>query len=131
MGTVNSGPMRNPANLALVLILTGLSGVLDARGFVYAARAWPDGSLDLRMAAIAIVAFIGGLSCYVLAVRFMHGLGVSSVAIQTGIWFIVTAVGVSVMDGSIANWTRTQQLVAIAVTLGIGWLAATTAAPKI
>ena len=130
MAALNFGPMKNPANLAFVLILTGLSGVLDARGFVYAARAWPGGVLDLRMAAIAIVAFVGGLSCYVLAVRFMHGLGVSSVAIQTGIWFIVTAVGVSVMDGSIAQWTRLQQLVGVAVTLGIGWLAASTATPK-
>ena len=123
--------MNNPANLALVLVLTGLSGLLDARGFMFAARSWPAGLLDWRIALAAILSFLGGLSCYVLAVRFMHGLGVSSVAIQTGIWFIVTAVGVALMDGSISSWTRTQQLVAIAVTLGIGWLAATTAAPRI
>ena len=123
--------MTNPANLAMVVILTGLSGVLDARGFMYAARSWPGGLLDWRMALAAILSFVGGLSCYVLAVRFMYGLGVRSVAIQTGIWFIVTAVGVSLMDGSLASWTRTQQLVAIAVTLGIGWLAATTATPRL
>ena len=123
--------MNNPANLALVLVLTGLSGLLDARGFIFAARSWPAGLLDWRIALAAILSFLGGLSCYVLAVRFMHGLGVSSVAIQTGIWFIVTAVSVALMDGSISSWTRTQQLVAIAVTLGIGWLAATTAAPRI
>jgi hypothetical protein len=114
--------MKNPANLAMVVILTGLSGVLDARGFMFAARSWPGGLLDWRMGLAAILSFV---------VRFMHGLGVSSVAIQTGIWFIVTAVGVSLMDGSISNWTRTQQLVAIAVTLGIGWLAATTATPRL
>ncbi len=123
--------MKNPGNLALVFVLTGLSGVLDARGFMYASRAWPDGVLDWRLASIAILSFVGGLSCYVLAVRSMQTLGVSSVALQTAIWFLVTAIGVAMMDGSIGSWTRTQQVVGLGVTLGIGWLAVTTAATKI
>lgn len=123
--------MKNPGSLALVFILTGLSGVLDARGFMFASRAWPGGTLDWRLGSAAIVSFIGGLSCYVLAVRSMQTLGVNSVALQTAIWFLVTAIGVALMDGSIATWTRTQQIVGLGVTLGIGWLAVTTASPKI
>jgi hypothetical protein len=123
--------MQNLVNLSLVVFLTGLSGLLDARGFHFAGQAWPRGVLEWRMGGSAILCFVGGLSCYVLAVRFMQGLGVGSVAIQTGIWFVVTAIGVAWLDGSIATWTRTQQGVGIGVALAIGWLAATTAAPKI
>jgi len=39
-------------NFAVVAILTIASGLLDARGFVYAARAWPSGQLDLRMGLV-------------------------------------------------------------------------------
>ena len=44
-------------NLVVVGLLTLASGLLDARGFVYAARAWPEGQLDLKMglASLAVV----------------------------------------------------------------------------
>jgi hypothetical protein len=127
MGGLNLGPMQTLSNWLMVLILTGLSGVLDARGFVYASRSWPGGVLDWRWAGSAVLAFVGGLSCYVVAVRFLQGMGATSVAIQTGIWFVVTGLGVAAMDGSIAGWTRTQQAVALGVAVGLGWLTASTA----
>jgi hypothetical protein len=113
-------------NALLVFGLTLVSGVLDARGFVYASRAWPDGVLDLRWAVSAVVAFVGGLSCYVVAVRYMQGFGLQGVALQSALWFIVTGVGVAIMDGSILGWSRTQQGVALLVALGLGWLIVST-----
>ena len=95
--------MSQLVNALLVFGLTLLSGVLDARGFIYASRAWPDGVLDLRWALSAVVAFVGGLSCYVVAVRYMQGFGLQGVALQSALWFVVTGVGVAVMDGSIAR----------------------------
>jgi hypothetical protein len=118
--------MSQLVNALLVFGLTLLSGVLDARGFVYASRAWPDGVLDLRWAVSAVVAFVGGLSCYVVAVRYMQGFGLQGVALQSALWFIVTGVGVAVMDGSILGWSRTQQGVAVLVALGLGWLIVST-----
>jgi hypothetical protein len=112
----------------LVLALTILSGVLDARGFVYAARAWPDGRLDGRFALASIVAFFGGLSLYIVAVRFMQSFGVQGVSLQAALWFVVTAIGVAAMDASVLHWTRTQQLVAIGIVAALGWLIATTSA---
>jgi hypothetical protein len=50
------------------------------------------------------------------------------VALQSAIWFVVTAVGIAAMDGSVAGWTRAQQVVAVAVAAGLGWLIATTSA---
>jgi hypothetical protein len=118
--------MSQLVNALLVFGLTLLSGVLDARGFVYASRAWPDGVLDLRWAVSAVVAFVGGLSCYVVAVRYMQGFGLQGVALQSALWFIVTGVGVAIMDGSILGWSRTQQGVAVLVALGLGWLIVST-----
>jgi hypothetical protein len=118
--------MSQLVNALLVFGLTLLSGVLDARGFVYASRAWPDGVLDLRWALSAVVAFVGGLSCYVVAVRYMQGFGLQGVALQSALWFVVTGVGVAVMDGSILGWSRTQQGVAVLVALGLGWLIVST-----
>jgi hypothetical protein len=58
----------------------------------------------------------------------MQNVGVLSVALQTAIWFVATAIGVAVMDGSLLQWTRAQQLVGIAIVAALGWLVATTSA---
>jgi hypothetical protein len=118
--------MTQLTNLLLVTGLTTLSGVLDARGFYYAPLAWPGGRLDGKYALLAILSFIGGLSLYILAVRFMQHVGVGSVAVQSAIWFVVTAIGIAVLDGSVLHWTRAQQVVAALVFLGLAWLISTT-----
>ena len=41
------------------------SGLLDARGFVYAARAWPEGQLDAKMGLASLACFAGGLTAYI------------------------------------------------------------------
>ncbi|MCC7463753.1 MAG: hypothetical protein IT480_14975 [Gammaproteobacteria bacterium] len=115
-------------NLLLVTGLTTLSGLMDARGFYYAPLAWPQGRLEPRYALLAIGCFIGGLSLYILAVRYMQHVGVGSVAVQSAVWFAVTAVGIAVLDGSVVQWTRTQQLVGLLVFIGLAWLIATTRA---
>jgi hypothetical protein len=111
---------------AIVLVLTILSGVMDARGFVYAARAWPEGRLDARLALASMAAFFAGLSLYIVAVRFMQSFGLHGAALQAALWFVVTAIGVAAMDGSVFAWTRAQQLVAVGIVAGLGWLITTT-----
>jgi hypothetical protein len=108
-----------------VLVLTLTSGLMDAKGFVYAARAWPEGRLDLRFATASMLSFFAGLSLYIASVRFMKSIGVNAVALQSGIWFVVTAVGIAVMDGSVLQWSRTQKFVAVIVAAGLAWLLAT------
>jgi|SRR5688572_23493469 hypothetical protein len=112
----------------LVLVLTILSGLMDARGFVYAARAWPEGRLDAKLATASMLAFFGGLSLYIVSVRFMQAFGLHGVALQSALWFVVTAVGVAAMDGSVIAWTRAQQIVALGLVAGLAWLIATTSA---
>jgi hypothetical protein len=120
--------MGQIGNLLVVGVLTLASGLLDARGFVYAGKAWPGGQLDTKMGIISLLSFGGGLTAYVLAVKFMQGAGIHGVALQSGIWFVVTAVGIAAMDGTLLQWTRTQQIVGVAVAVALGWLISTTRA---
>ncbi len=118
--------MGQIGNLLVVGVLTVASGLLDARGFVYAARAWPQGQLDWRMGLASLAAFAGGVSVYILAIRFMQNAGIHGVALQSGIWFVVTAIGIAVMDGTLVQWSRTQQIVGFSVAAGLAWLITTT-----
>jgi hypothetical protein len=117
-------------NLIVVGLLTIGSGLLDARGFVYAAQSWPGGQLDLRVGLLSLACFAGGLTAYIVAVKFMQNAGIQGVALQSGIWFVITAVGIAAMDGTILNWSRTQQVVGVAVAVALCWLIATTRAAE-
>lgn len=118
--------MGQLGNYLVVGLLTIGSGLLDARAFVYASRVWPGGQLDLRMALAALAAFAGGIGLYMLAVKFMQNAGIQGVALQSGIWFVVTAIGIAAMDGTVTQWSRPQQVVGLAVAIGLGWLIITT-----
>ena len=120
--------MGQVGNLLVVGLITIASGLLDARGFVYAARAWLDGQLDLKMGLASLVCFVGGLSAYILAIKFMQNAGIQGVALQSSIWFVVTAIGLAAMDGSLLTWTRTQQVVGLGVAVALCWLISTTRA---
>jgi hypothetical protein len=120
--------MGQVANLLIVGLLTVASGLLDARGFVYAGRAWPDGQLDFKMSLASLAAFSGGLSAYIVAIKFMQNAGIQGVALQSGIWFVVTAIGIAAMDGSLLAWSRTQQAVGLGVAVALCWLISTTRA---
>ncbi|HTU65118.1 MAG TPA: hypothetical protein VMF52_04150 [Steroidobacteraceae bacterium] len=120
--------MGQIGNLLVVGLLTIASGLLDARGFVYAGKSWPGGQLDPKMGIISLLSFGGGLTAYILAVKFMQSAGLHGVALQSGIWFVVTAVGIAAMDGTLLQWTRTQQVVGVAVAVALGWLISTTRA---
>jgi hypothetical protein len=60
----------------------------------------------------------------------MQNANIHGVALQSGIWFVITAVGIAAMDGSIVNWSRTQQVVGVAVAVALCWLIATTRAAE-
>ena len=120
--------MGQTGNLIVVGVLTVASGLLDAQGFVNAGKAWPGGHLDPKYGALSLLAFVGGLTCYILAVRFMQNANISGVALQSSIWFVITAVGIALLDGTLMNWTRTQQVVGVAVAIALGWLISTTRA---
>jgi hypothetical protein len=120
-----SRKMKSFLSALLVLVLTVTSGVMDARGFVYAGRAWPGGHLDWTAVGRSMLAFLAGISLYIGAVRFMQAMGLNAVALQSGIWFVATAIGIAALDGTVVQWTRLQQLVALGVIAGLAWLITT------
>jgi hypothetical protein len=120
-----SRKMKSFLSALLVLVLTVTSGVMDARGFVYAGRAWPGGHLDWTAVGRSMLAFFAGISLYIGAVRFMQAMGLNAVALQSGIWFVATAIGIAALDGTVVQWTRLQQLVALGVIAGLAWLITT------
>src|SRR5579859_2548506 len=117
--------MKTVLSSILVLVLTVTSGVMDAQGFVYAGRAWPGGHLDWTAVGRSLLAFFAGISLYIGAVRFMQAMGLSAAALQSAIWFAVTVIGIAALDGSVLQWTRLQQWVAVAVIAGLTWLVST------
>jgi hypothetical protein len=120
-----SRKMKSFLSALLVLVLTVTSGVMDARGFVYAGRAWPGGHLDWTAVGRSMLAFFAGISLYIGAVRFMQAMGLNAVALQSGIWFVATAIGIAALDGTVVQWTRLQQVVALGVMVGLAWLITT------
>ena len=53
--------MKTLLSAFFVLLLTVLSGVMDARGFVYAGRAWPGGTLNWAAVGQSLLAFVAGI----------------------------------------------------------------------
>lgn len=111
---------------ALVIGLIVLSGLGDAQGFIHASKMWRDGHLLRRELALSALGFAFGIGCYWVAVRYLSEAGIVSAELQTLVWFGVTVAGVALLGGEIASWRRVEQLVALAVLLGIGWLLVST-----
>ncbi len=102
--------------------LTLASGLADSYGFVHAARVWNGGRLIPGELGRSSVGFALGITIYWIVIRFLEQLGVHSVAIQTVGWFGATLVGVAVVTGEFRDWGTANQIIALGVALGIGWL---------
>jgi hypothetical protein len=114
--------MKSALLIGALVVLTALSAFFDAKGFVYAAQSWHDGTLVPSTAFRALIYFIGGVSVYIATIGLQQKLGVHSAALQTIFWFAMTIIGIALMDGTISGWSMAQKSVGVAVTVGIGWL---------
>ena len=68
-----------------------------------------------------------GVAMSWLAVRFLSARGVHAVETQTLFWFGATIVGIALLSRQFLTWHVTEQLVALVVLRGIGWLLVRTA----
>jgi len=108
--------------ILLVGILTIISGIADSQGFSHAAAMWSDGKLIWSEFAKSAFGFAIGIVTYWLVVRFLNQLQVNAPEIQTLLWFGVTLLAVALINGTFFGWQRIDQLVAVLVLFGIGWL---------
>jgi predicted Co/Zn/Cd cation transporter (cation efflux family) len=104
------------------IALTLASGLADSYGFVHASRLWHGGRIVPIELARSGLGFVIGIATYWILLRFAEQLGVHSVAIQTIGWFGATLIGVAVLTGEFRSWGLANQIVAVGVAAGIGWL---------
>jgi hypothetical protein len=111
-------------NFLIALALVVLSGFADSLGFVYAAKVWQKDVFSWLDLVKSMLGWWGGITLYVISLRFMARMGVTSAEIQTIVWFAMTIIGVVIFSGKFFIWPRLDQAVAILVLVGLGWLLA-------
>ncbi len=99
-----------------------VAGVFDSRGFFHAAKVWESGQLAWPEVAKAALGFNLGFVAYLSSLKYLKEFGVISAEVQTLAWFVVTLVGLALLSGSFLKWTTTDQVVAVGVLGGLGWL---------
>jgi hypothetical protein len=109
-------------NSLLVLVLIVLSGFADSLGFVYAAKIWQAEQLSWPDVWRSALGWVVGITLYVISLKYMARLGVTSAEIQTAVWFAMTIIGVVIFSGRFFTWPRLEQIVATLVLVGLGWL---------
>jgi hypothetical protein len=113
-------------NSLIVLVLIVLSGFADSLGFVYASKVWQKDTLSWIDLGKSALGWWIGITLYVISLRFMARMGVTSAEIQTIVWFAMTIIGVVIFSGKFFSWPRLEQMIAVLVLVGLGWLLART-----
>lgn len=108
--------------LFLIVGITLISGIGDSQGFIYAAKMWQNGKIVWNEFGKSALGFGIGISTYWFAVKYLKEFGVFSPEIQTLIWFGVTIIGVALISRKFFVWQMIDQVIAIIVFAGIGWL---------
>jgi Na+-transporting NADH:ubiquinone oxidoreductase subunit NqrB len=106
----------------MIFALLALSGWADSLGFVYAPKIWHNGAVSWPNLAKSALCWGIGMSLYVIALRPMSTVGVTSAEMQTTVWFAMTIIGVVIFSGRFFNWPRLEQGVAVLVMVALGWL---------
>ena len=109
-------------NSLLVLVLIVLSGLADSLGFVYATKIWQAERLSWPDVGRSALGWGVGITLYVVSLKYMARLGVTSAEMQTAVWFAMTIIGVVIFSGRFFSWPRLEQIVATLVLVGLGWL---------
>ncbi len=109
-------------SIFFIVIFTLLSGFGDAQGFVHAANVWHNGKIVWAEITKSALGVILGLTAYWIAIKFLQDVGIVTPEIQTIGWFAITIVGVALISGKFIHWQTVDQIVALLVIFGIGWL---------
>jgi hypothetical protein len=108
--------------IALLIALTAMCGLGDSLGFIHSGRVWRAGEFQWPEALKAAAAFQFGEVMYWLVLRDLAKYGVACAESQTLFWFGTTIIGVALMSGQLMRWNAADQIVAVAVLIGIAWL---------
>ena len=103
-------------------LLTLISGFSDSQGFLHAANIWHKGNIVWMELGKSALGFITGVISYWMVIKFLQEVGIILPEIQTVGWFTATIIGLALINGKFAKWQSVDQIVAILVVCGIGWL---------
>lgn len=106
----------------IIIVLTVLSGIGDSQGFVHAAKVWANDKLVWSEVGKSALGFAVGISLYWIVIKYMNTAGIAAPEIQTLIWFSITILGVAILSRNFFRWQTVDQIVGIAVLVGVGWL---------
>lgn len=106
----------------LLIVLTLISGVADAQGFVHAANIWQSGKLVLPEVMKSALGFGIGILMYWICIRFLQDFRIFSPEIQTLAWFTATIIGVALFSGKFLHWDTINQIVGVLVLCGVAFL---------
>lgn len=109
-------------NLIVIITLTILSGLGDANGFTHAANMWNKGRLVLPELIRAAIGFTFGIATYMVSIRYFQRFGIVTPEMQTVGWMVVTTIGVAIIGGRFVHWQRFDQVLAVAIIIGLGTL---------
>lgn len=108
--------------IVLLIVLTLISGLADAQGFIHAANIWQSGKIVWLELLKSALGFGVGILMYWVCIRFLQDFRVFSPEIQTLGWFSVTIVGVAMFSGKFLHWQRIDQIVGVLVLCGVAFL---------
>jgi len=120
--------MPHMYTVALLIVIILLSGLADSQGFIHASKMWVSGRLVWAELLKSGLGFGFGIVTFWIAVRYMREVGIVSAEIQTMLWFGTAIIGVAIASGHFLQWKPLDQLVALGVVTGIGWLLVRTSA---
>jgi hypothetical protein len=118
----SSTSMQQMSIAALLLVLTVISGLADAQGFIHASSMWQNGKLIWPEVMKSAAGFGAGIVTYGICIRFLQEFKIFSPEIQTIIWFTVTIIGVAIVSGKFLQWRLVDQIVGVMVILSVAWL---------
>ncbi len=113
-------PQAKNGLIALALIL--ISGYGDALGFSHSALIWNSGKFAPAELLKSALGYVLGIGAYWISLKFFGELGIVSPELQTLLWFAVTMIGIAVINRTFLGWATSEQVVALLVLAGIGWL---------
>ena len=117
-----AGPGKRSTGLLLIAVALAGAGAYRALHVPPMLVGRPALPLLVGFVLQAVFGIAAGVAVYWVATRFMHGLGIAAAEVQAMIWFTATIVGVALASGRLGAWPVLDQVVAISVIVGVGWL---------
>ena len=109
-------------NLIMIAIFTAITAYGDSRGFVYGSAAWKNGTISMIDAVKSLSGFAVGAIGFIMMVKYLNRLNLETPEILTLVWFAATIILVAVASGKFLAWPKLDQLVAVMIIVGLGYL---------